>query len=159
MEVERFDERVRAAFDHRLDLSERDRLDREAAGLSGTQAGGGDQMELAVCVEQPERGSVDGKRGNECRGNLLEGGHEVLARNVGDRLLKSEPPPLALREEMPGADLVGEVDGERDHDPAPAVGVDPVEAGAPPAGASPEEVVAELGHVTRPPGRGHLLQE
>ena len=40
---------------------------REAADLSGAKAGGSDEMELGVCVEQPEGGRVDGKGGDERR--------------------------------------------------------------------------------------------
>ena len=68
-----------------------------------------------------------------------------MAGNGGDRLLQGQVPPFALLEEMPGANLVGEVDGERDHDGAPAVGVDAMEGCAPPARLLPWGVVTELG--------------
>src|SRR2546428_3306844 len=113
-----------AAFARRLEASYRDRREGEAANLSSAKAAGGDQMELVVHVEKPERGRVDGKRGNDGFGSALKGGHEVLTRNGGDRLLENESPPLALLEETPGADLIGQVDRERNDDPAPVVGVD-----------------------------------
>ena len=62
-----------------------------------------------------------------------------MAGNGGDRLLEGHVPPFALLEEMPGANLVGEVDRERDHDRAPAVGVDAMEGCAPPVGSCPGE--------------------
>src|SRR5215207_8888121 len=102
-------------------------------------------MELAVWVEQPKRDHPDRKRGNDSVSNLLEGRHEVLAGNSADRLLESVLSLLALLEEMSGAHVIGELDRERDHDRSPAVGVDAVGAGAPPAWSLPEDVVAELG--------------
>jgi hypothetical protein len=150
---------MRAAFDHRLDPSLVERLDGEAADLSGAKAGGSNEMELAVCIEQPECGHLDREHGSESVGDLLERKHQVLAANGGDRLLESDPPPLALLEEMPGVDLIGELDGKRDHDRSPTVRVDPVEAGAPPARSTPDDVVTELGQVTRPPGHGDLFEE
>ena len=53
-------------------------------------------------------------------------------------------PPFALLQEMPGANLVGGVDRERDYDGAPAVGVDAMEGCAPPVRLLPWGVVTEL---------------
>ena len=114
---------------------------------------------MASVVEQSDRGYVDLKGGDEGIGDLLEGGDEVVAGNGGDRLLQARLPPFALLEEMPGANLVGDVDRERDHDGAPAVGVDAVEGCAPPARLLPRGVVTELGQVTRPSGRGYFCDE
>ena len=59
--------------------------------------------------------------------------------------LQGQLPPFALVEEIPRANLVGEVDRERDYDGAPAVGVDAVEGCAPPGRLLPGGVVTELG--------------
>src|SRR5215207_5617119 len=122
-----------AAADHRLDPSFVERLEPEAADLCGAKAGGRDEVELGLCIEQPERGHVGRKGRNEAVGNLLEGGREVGAGNGGDRLPEGQLPAFTLLEEMPGADLIGEIDREHDQNAAPAVGVDQVEGCAPPA--------------------------
>ena len=101
-------------------------------------------MELGVCVEQSDRGYVGLEGGDEGIGNLLEGGDEVVAGNGGDLLLQRQVPLFALLEEMPGANLVGGVDRERDDDGAPAVGVDATEGCAPPVRLLPWGVVTEL---------------
>jgi hypothetical protein len=147
------------ALDHRLEPSDAERLEGETSGLSRAKAASSDEMELGVCAEQPERCHVDLKAGNESIGNLLERGRGVRAGNGGDRLQESLVPRFALLEEPSGANLVGQVDRERDDDGAPAVGVDAVEGSAPPAGLLLEAVVTELRQVTRCSGRGHLLEE
>jgi hypothetical protein len=88
----------------------------------------------------------------------MDGRHEILIGNGGDCLREREPSLLALLEEIPGSDLVGQVDREHDDDPSPALGVDPVEACAPPPRSSPEEFVPELGQVTSLSGRGYFLE-
>ena len=77
-------------------------------------------------------------------GDLLEGGDEVVAGNGGDLLLQGQGPPLTLLQEMPGSNLVGDVDRKRDYDGAPAVGVDAAEGCAPPVRLLPWGVVTEL---------------
>ena len=66
---------------------------------------------------------------------------------------------FALGEYASRANLVGEIDGKRDHHGPPAVGVNAVEVGAPPTGLALGGIVAELGHVLRRAGRGHFLDE
>jgi hypothetical protein len=67
-----------------------------------------------------------------------------VAGNGGDLLLQGYAPPFALRQELPGANLVGGVDCKRDYDGAPAVGVDATEGCAPPVRFLPWGVVPEL---------------
>jgi hypothetical protein len=73
--------------------------------------------------------------------------------------VERKPPPLSLVEDVASADLVGDVDRKRDDDAAPSVGLDPVGAGTPPADAATRDVVTELRHVARAPGRGYLGDE
>ena len=82
-----------------------------------------------------------------------------MAGNGADRLLESALPLLALLEEIPSADLIGELDRQCDHDCSPVVGVDAVGAGAPPARSLPGDVVTELGQVARPAGQRHLFEQ
>jgi hypothetical protein len=67
-----------------------------------------------------------------------------VAGNGGDLLLQGCMPPFALLQEMPGANLVGGVDRERDYDGAPAVGVDATEGRPPPVRLLPWGIVTEL---------------
>src|SRR5207244_1902356 len=146
------------AFDHRLDPSRIERLEGERTELVGAKAGRGGEMQLAILVEQPDRRDVDGKGGNENIDHVLERTHESLTRSRGNRLLKRYPPPLSLLEKLPAEDLVGDVDAECQHHSSPAVGVDPVQAEAPPAWASAGRLVAQLGEVTRTAGHRHFRQ-
>jgi hypothetical protein len=149
---------MKLTFVDQLETPDGGGLEGEAPDLGRAKAGGSDEMELVVRVEQPQRDRVDGEGGDEGIRDVLERRHEALIGKGGDCLLEHAPSPFPLLEEIPRPHLVGQVDRERDDNAAPTMGVDPLEACAPPPRAAPGEVVQKLRQMTSLSGCSHFLE-
>jgi hypothetical protein len=64
---------MRRAFADQLETSDGGGLEREAPDLGGAKARGSDEMELGVCIEQPQGDRVNPEGGEDGVGDTLDG--------------------------------------------------------------------------------------